>query len=46
MSHEPTRHPHPVIVPVSILRMSVLERLLVAAGAIAVMWGAVLWAMS
>ena len=39
-------HPHPVVIPASLLRMSAYERLLVAAGVVAVMWAAVFWAMS
>ena len=46
MADQPHRHPHPVVVSVSILRMSVLERLAVAAGVILTMWAAVFWAMS
>jgi hypothetical protein len=46
MANQPHRHPHPVIVPASILRMSALERLAVAAGVIVVIWAAVFWAMS
>jgi hypothetical protein len=46
MANQPHQHPHPVVVPVSILRMSVLERLAVAAGVILMMWAAVFWAMS
>ncbi len=40
------RHPHPVVVSPSILRMSALERLAIAAGVIAVIWAALFWAMS
>jgi hypothetical protein len=39
-------HRHPVVVPGSLLRMSVLQRLAVAGGVIAVMWAAVVWAMN
>jgi hypothetical protein len=46
MADQPHQHPHPVIVSVSILRMSVLERLAVAAGVILMMWAAVFGAMS
>ena len=46
MASQPHHHPHPVIVPVSILRMSLLERLAVAAGVIVLIWAAVFWAMS
>ena len=46
MANQPHRHPHPVIVSASILRMSVLERLAVAGGVIMLMWAAVFWAMS
>ncbi len=38
-------HRHPVIVSPSILRLSALERLAVAAGFIVVIWAAVFWAM-
>jgi hypothetical protein len=44
--HHPGQgHPPASIMP-SILRMSVLERLAVAAAAIALIWGATLWAMA
>ena len=46
MAQLPHHHPHPVIVPASILRMSALERLAIAAGVIVVIWAAVFWAMS
>jgi hypothetical protein len=46
MASQPHRHPHAVIVSVSILRMSALERLAVAAGVIVVIWAAVFWAMA
>ncbi len=46
MVSQPHRHPHAVIVSASILRMSVLERLAVAAGVIVAIWAAVFWAMS
>ena len=39
------RHPHAVVVSPSILRMSALQRLAVAAGFILVIWAAVFWAM-
>jgi hypothetical protein len=39
-------HRPPVVVPASLLRMSVLQRLAVAGGVIAVMWAAVVWAMN
>lgn len=38
-------HPAATVAP-SILRMALMERLLAVAGTIAVIWGAVLWAMS
>jgi hypothetical protein len=38
-------HPHPVVVSPSILRMSALQRLAIAAGVIVVIWAAVFWAM-
>jgi hypothetical protein len=53
----PTRVPHPhhdhgpgqghppAAISPSILRMSVVERLAIAAGLIALVWGAVVWAM-
>jgi len=46
MANQPHQHPHPVVVPASILRMSVLERLAVAAFVVLTMWAAVFWAMS
>ncbi|MEA2994366.1 MAG: hypothetical protein QOD40_3286 [Alphaproteobacteria bacterium] len=39
------KHPHPVVVSPSMLRMSALERLAVAFGVIVVIWAAVFWAM-
>jgi hypothetical protein len=45
MASAPHHHPHPVIVSASILRMSALERLALAAGVLVVMWAAVCWAM-
>jgi hypothetical protein len=44
--HGPGQGHPPGQVSVSILRLAVFERLLVAAAAIAVIWGAVLWAMT
>lgn len=46
MASQPHRHPHAVIVFTSILRMSALERLAVAAGVIVAIWAAVFWAIS
>jgi hypothetical protein len=46
MASQPHHHPHPVVVPASLLRMSALQRLAVAGGMIVVIWAAVLWAMS
>jgi hypothetical protein len=46
VASQPHHHPHPVIVSVSILRMSLLERLAVAGGVIVLIWAAVFWAMS
>ena len=46
MTSQPHRHPHPVIVSVSILRMSVLQRLAMAGVVIVLIWAAVFWAMS
>lgn len=46
MASEPHHHPHPVIVPASLLRLSALQRLAIAAGVIVVIWAAVLWAMT
>ncbi len=50
--HSPHPHHHrlgeghpPVSVSPSILRMSVLERLAIAAAVIVLLWGVVLWAM-
>ena len=52
-AHPPHAHHHPpgeghprASVAPSILRMSVLERLAIAGAAIAVLWGAVAWAVS
>jgi hypothetical protein len=42
----PHHHPHRVAVSPSILRLSAAERLAAAAGAIAVLWAAIYWAMS
>ncbi len=44
MRHAPRHHPAPAIAP-SILRLSVWQRLAYAAGAVIVLWAAVLWAM-
>jgi hypothetical protein len=46
MASQPHHHPHSVIAPASLLRMSALQRLAVAGGMIVVIWAAVLWAMS
>ena len=46
MATPPHRHPHPVNVSASLLRMSALERLAVAGSVIVVIWAAVFWAMS
>jgi hypothetical protein len=46
MAIQPHHHPHPVVAPASLLRMSALQRLAVAGGVIVVIWAAVLWAMS
>jgi hypothetical protein len=48
MAHAPHshHHPHPVIVPVSLLRMSAWERLTMTAVIIAVLWAAAFWAMA
>jgi hypothetical protein len=44
--HHPPGEEHPrASVSPSILRMSVFERLAIAAAVIAVLWGAVAWAM-
>jgi hypothetical protein len=50
--HPPHHHHHrsgeghpPASVAPSILRLSVLQRLAIAASLIALLWGAVLWAM-
>jgi hypothetical protein len=44
--HHPLGQGHPpAAVSPSILRMSILERLAVAAALIALLWGAVAWAM-
>jgi hypothetical protein len=39
-------HPHPVVISPSILRMSALQRLAIAAGVIVVIWAALFWAMT
>jgi hypothetical protein len=46
MASQPHRHPHPVVISASLLRMSALQRLAVAGGIIVVIWAAVFWAMS
>jgi hypothetical protein len=43
--HPPGQGHPPAAVSPSILRMSILERLAVAAALIALLWGAVVWAM-
>jgi hypothetical protein len=43
--HQPGQGHPPASISPSILRMSVLERLAVAAVLIVVLWGAVFWAM-
>ena len=45
MASGPHRHPPPVVIAASLLRMSALERLALAGGVILVMWAAVIWAM-
>jgi hypothetical protein len=42
----PHHHPHRTEVSPSILRLSVLERLAAAGVVIALLWGAIVWAMS
>ena len=42
----PHTHPHPVVISPSILRMSVWQRLVIAAGVIVVIWAALFWAMT
>ena len=42
--HPGQAHPSPVVAP-SLLRMSALERLALAAVVIALLWGAVMWAI-
>jgi hypothetical protein len=44
--HHPGHAHPPVAVSLSLLRLSVWERLAVAAVMIAVLWGAVFWAIS
>jgi hypothetical protein len=39
-------HPHPVVISPSILRMSALQRLAIAAAVIVVIWTALFWAMT
>jgi len=43
--HRPGEGHPPAAISPSILRMSVLERLAIAAALIALVWGAVVWAM-
>jgi len=50
--HHPSHHHHargqahpPAPVAASILRLSVIQRLAIALGAVAVIWAAVFWAM-
>jgi hypothetical protein len=43
--HPPGRHPAPALIAPSVLRLSVGERLGVAALLIAVLWGIVFWAL-
>jgi hypothetical protein len=45
MANAPHHHPHPVVISASLLRMSALERLALAAGVLVVMWAVVFWAM-
>ena len=45
MANVPHHHPHPVVISASILRMSALERLALAAGVLVVMWAVGFWAM-
>ena len=44
--HHPGRSHPPAAVAASILRLSALQRLMIAGVAIAVLWGTVLWAMA
>ena len=43
--HHPGRAHPPAAIGASVLRLSVWQRLIAAAAAIAVLWGAVFWAM-
>ena len=43
--HHPGQGHPPAVVSPSILRMSILERLAIAAALIALLWGVVVWAM-
>ena len=43
--HPPGRHPMPAAIAPSILRLSLAQRLGVAAVLIALLWGVVLWAL-
>ena len=45
MATQRHRHPHPVIISASLLRMSALKRLALAGGVVLVIWAAVFWAM-
>jgi hypothetical protein len=43
--HPPGRHPVPAVIAPSILRLSLVQRLGIAAVLIAVLWGVVFWAL-
>ncbi len=44
-THDHHHHPHPTARP-SILRLSVLQRIIAAAVVIVALWAAIFWAMS
>jgi hypothetical protein len=44
--HHPGRGHPPAAVAASILRLSALQRLMIAGAAIAVLWATVIWAMA
>ena len=44
--HPPGRHPVPAVIAPSILRLSLVQRLGIAAVLIALLWGIVFWALA
>ena len=45
-NHPPGRHPVPAVIAPSILRLSLVQRLGIAAVLIAMLWGVVFWALA